>query len=69
MSALNSDDSGTLNALNGLWNIPDDVKRAAFGSENLDTAQLGAEIPGVGTGAVRGSFECRKKCGIEHGKK
>ncbi|KAF2631765.1 RmlC-like cupin [Macroventuria anomochaeta] len=69
LSALNSDDSGTLNALNGLWTIPDDMKRAAFGNENLDTAQLGKRIPDVGTGAVRGSPECLKRCGIEHGKK
>ncbi|KAF1931621.1 RmlC-like cupin [Didymella exigua CBS 183.55] len=68
LSALNSDDSGTLNALNGLWQIPDDMKRAAFGDEDLDTAQLGKEIPDVGTGAVRGSPECLKRCGIEHGK-
>jgi hypothetical protein len=42
--------------------------RAGFGNETLDTAQLGKGIPDVGTGAVRGSPECMKRCGIEHGK-
>jgi hypothetical protein len=65
---LNSDDSGTLNALNGMQQIPDDMRRAAYGDENLDTAELGKGIPDVGTGAVRGSPECLKRCGIEHGK-
>ncbi|KZM26794.1 uncharacterized protein EKO05_0000359 [Ascochyta rabiei] len=68
ISALNSDDSGTLNALNGLMTVPSDMVQASFGDENLDTAQLGKGIPGVGTGAVRGSPECLKRCGIEHGK-
>ena len=65
---MNSDDSGTLNALNGLWQIPDDMKQAAYGDKTLNTTQLGSKIPPVGTGAVPGSFECRKRCGIEHGK-
>jgi hypothetical protein len=48
--------------------IPDNMRRAAFGMPDLNTTHLGSKIPPVGTGAVDGSFECRKKCGIEHGK-
>ncbi|KAH6644045.1 RmlC-like cupin domain-containing protein [Boeremia exigua] len=68
LSALNSDDSGTLNALNGVWAFPDMMKQAAFGDQNFDSAKMGKGIPDVGTGAVRGSYECRKRCGIEYGK-
>ncbi|KAF9696739.1 hypothetical protein EKO04_005419 [Ascochyta lentis] len=68
LSALSSDDSGTLNALNGLMTVPSDMVQASFGDENLDTAQLGKGVPDVGTGAVRGSPACLKRCGIEHGK-
>ncbi|KAF2134591.1 RmlC-like cupin [Dothidotthia symphoricarpi CBS 119687] len=64
ISALNSEDSGTLNILNSLWTIPRDIIQAAFGNAGLDTEDLGESIPDVGTGAVAGSAECKLRCGI-----
>ncbi|KAI8939039.1 hypothetical protein NX059_004877 [Plenodomus lindquistii] len=68
VSALNSDDSGTLNILPGLWSVPQDIIQAGFGNAGINTVDLGKGIPEVGTGAIIGSAECKRKCGIEHGK-
>ncbi|RYN56898.1 hypothetical protein AA0118_g8061 [Alternaria tenuissima] len=65
LSALNSDDSGTLNILPSLWTVPQDVISAGFGDASLNTESLGQMIPAVGTGAIIGSAECKKKCGIQ----
>ena len=65
LSSLNSDDSGTLNILPSLWSVPQDIIGAAFGDAGLDAQALGAHIPLVGTGAIIGSAECKKRCGIE----
>lgn len=64
LSALNSDDSGTLNILPALWNVPQDIIDAAFGDASMNTADMGKGIPAVGTGAIIGSAECKKRCGI-----
>ena len=47
--------------------MPQDIIGAAFGNAAaLDDAQkVGGQIPLVGTGAIIGSKECKKKCGIE----
>lgn len=68
MSALNSEDSGTLNILPNLWSVPQDIIKAGFGSAAVNTGELGKNIPDVGTGAIIGSEECKRKCGISHGK-
>ncbi|KAH7390726.1 RmlC-like cupin domain-containing protein [Pyrenochaeta sp. MPI-SDFR-AT-0127] len=68
VSALNSDDSGTLNILPSLWSVPQDIIQASLGNPNLNTDDLDKFIPGVGTGAIIGSAECQKRCGIVHGK-
>lgn len=68
MSALNSDDSGTLNILPSLWSVPQDIIRAGFGSAAINIEELGRKIPEVGTGAIVGSDECKERCGIVHGK-
>jgi oxalate decarboxylase/phosphoglucose isomerase-like protein (cupin superfamily) len=68
LSALSSDDAGTLNILPALWNMPADIIQAAFGQADLNTQDVGREIPLVGTGAIIGSAECKKRCGIKHGK-
>lgn len=68
VSALNSDDSGTLNVLPSLWSVPQDIVQAGFGRSSIDITDLGKDIPEVGTGAIIGSEECRKKCGTSHGK-
>lgn len=66
VSALNSEDSGTLNLVNGLFNLPTDILLAAFGGGLNFAAQnisgLGAQVPPVGTGSVLGSKECQQAC-------
>ncbi|KAF1833195.1 RmlC-like cupin [Decorospora gaudefroyi] len=64
ISALNSDDSGTLNILPALWSVSQPVIKAAFGDDNLNIEALGNDIPDVGTGAIIGSAECKSRCGI-----
>ena len=67
VSALNSDDAGTLNILPALWTVPSDIIQAGFGKPSLNTQDVGSDIPLVGTGAIIGSEECKKRCGIKHG--
>jgi hypothetical protein len=64
LSALNSEDSGTLNILPALWQVPQDIIQAGFGDFSINTQDLGKNIPLIGTGAIIGSAECRKRCGI-----
>jgi hypothetical protein len=61
VSALNSDDSGTLNALN-FAHFPQDLVAAAFGNP-ADGLNFGS-IPPVGTGSIMGSATCRAACGL-----
>ncbi|KAH7081963.1 RmlC-like cupin domain-containing protein [Paraphoma chrysanthemicola] len=68
VSALSSDDSGTLNILPSLWTVPQDIIQAGFGNAGINTQDLGKTIPPVGTGAIIGSEACKKRCGISHGK-
>lgn len=65
ISALNSEDTGTLNIMNALWTMPEDVVRSAFGNAGMNTQEGGKKIPAVGTGAIIGSAECKKRCGIK----
>ncbi|KAF2819642.1 RmlC-like cupin [Ophiobolus disseminans] len=66
LSALNSDDAGTLNILPALWTVPEDIIRAGFGrKESFNPQEVGMAIPRVGTGAIIGSEECKKRCGIK----
>ncbi|KAF2878093.1 RmlC-like cupin domain-containing protein [Massariosphaeria phaeospora] len=65
ISALNSEDAGTLNILNALWTFSPETVKAAFGNAELDTETLGQRIPQPGTGANLGSFECLKRCGLD----
>ncbi|KAF2687835.1 hypothetical protein K458DRAFT_360575 [Lentithecium fluviatile CBS 122367] len=64
VSALNSDDTGTLNVLNGLWEMPPDMIRAAFGDADLNIDEMRPHIPGVSYGAAVGSAECLAKCNM-----
>jgi hypothetical protein len=65
VSALDSEDTGTLNFLNGLYNLPEEMIYAGFGNNgDVDVGSIGKEIPGVGTGSVLGSIECLKRCGL-----
>jgi hypothetical protein len=65
ISALNSEDSGTLNILPALWSVPQDIIQAGFGAPGMNTQDVGRDIPAVGTGAIIGSAECKKRCGIK----
>lgn len=69
ISALNSEDTGTLNMVNGLWSMRDDMIRAAFGNSNFDVKGNGKDIPEVGTGSTYGSEECMARCGMTKGGK
>jgi hypothetical protein len=64
LSSLNSDDSGTLNILPSLWTVPADIIQAGFNDPTINTADLGRDIPEVGTGAIIGSDECKKRCNL-----
>ncbi|KAA8576888.1 hypothetical protein MFRU_014g00450 [Monilinia fructicola] len=60
VSALNSEDAGTQNILNGFAQLPPDIMAAAFGNPiggfNLPP------IPDVGTGSILGSAACLEAC-------
>ncbi|KAI3548062.1 spherulin-1A [Colletotrichum filicis] len=66
ISALVSDDTGTLSILNGLFKLPNDMVQAAFGgiSGSKSSEGSGNRVPGVGTGAALGSEECLARCGM-----
>ncbi|TQN71625.1 Spherulin-1B [Colletotrichum shisoi] len=64
ISALSSEDAGTHNVANGLFDLPPAVVAAAFGGNPLSAkfAQLRRDIPAVGTGASIGTAECLQRC-------
>ncbi|KAF1916285.1 hypothetical protein BDU57DRAFT_516298 [Ampelomyces quisqualis] len=66
VSALNSEDAGTLNILSGLWSVSSDIIQAGFGASWMNTQDTGRNIPAVGTGAIIGSAECKKRCGMKY---
>jgi hypothetical protein len=66
VSALNTEDTGTLNILPSLYTVPSDIIAAAFGADGMDTQSVGGNIPAPGTGAIIGSAECKKRCGIKN---
>jgi hypothetical protein len=64
VSALNSEDSGTHNIVNGLFGLPADLVRAAFGGNPalMNISAIAAMIPAVGTGSIIGSADCLAAC-------
>lgn len=60
VSALNSEDAGTQNILNGFAQLPPDIMAAAFG--NPAGAFNLPPIPDVGTGSILGSAACLAAC-------
>lgn len=64
ISALSSEDAGTHNVANGLFDLPPSVVAASLGGNPLSAkfAQLRRDIPAVGTGAAVGTAECLKRC-------
>ncbi|KAH7410344.1 RmlC-like cupin domain-containing protein [Phaeosphaeria sp. MPI-PUGE-AT-0046c] len=65
ISALNTEDTGTLNVMNALWTMPQHIVQAAFGASGINAQDIGKNIPAVGTGAIIGSEECKQRCGIK----
>jgi hypothetical protein len=65
VSALNSDDPGTLNIGNVFTNgFPADLVNAAFG-QNLASDNVKAKMTPVGTGSNWGTDECLARCGVK----
>ncbi|KAH6692191.1 spherulin-1A [Plectosphaerella plurivora] len=63
ISALSSEDAGTHNVANGLFDLPPEMLAAAFGDRlSEELPKLAKGIPGVGTGASDGSAACLKRC-------
>jgi hypothetical protein len=74
ISALNAEDAGTHNILNGLYGLPDDIILAAYGGATeayiLNADPIRGVLPPVGTGSIIGSADClaaRKKGGAYTG--
>jgi len=64
VSALDSDDAGTLNIGQVLTNgFPFELVNAAFG-QDLASDDVKSKIPPVGTGSNWGPESCLKRCGI-----
>ncbi|KAF2088422.1 RmlC-like cupin [Saccharata proteae CBS 121410] len=65
VSALNSDDTGTLNVANTLFQgIPADLVSAILGGAPVDINSTAGYVPAIGTGAIMGSAECQARCGL-----
>lgn len=47
--------------------MPKDIIQAGFGKA-IDVDAVGRDIPPVGTGAIIGSEECKRRCGVKGGK-
>ncbi|KAK4926932.1 hypothetical protein LTR66_000885 [Elasticomyces elasticus] len=64
VSALNSEDAGTMNFGNGIFadGFPADLVNAALGYQDLANNHTAAGIPAVGTGSVYGTKECLARC-------
>jgi hypothetical protein len=45
--------------------VPADIIRASMGGNYMDVGAFKAKVPEVGTGVIRGSAECLKRCGIK----
>jgi hypothetical protein len=45
--------------------MPQEIIKAAFGISGMNTQDTGGRIPAVGTGAIIGSAECKRRCGMQ----
>lgn len=68
VSALNSEDTGTLNILNGAALFSNDIVEAVFQGALTDQAlsTLKSKIQPVGSGSQWGPEACYKACGIPY---
>jgi hypothetical protein len=69
VSALNSEDAGTHNIMNGLYTLPFDIMLAAYGNPAPSSAAYDffrayniSDVPPVGTGSIIGSADCLAAC-------
>jgi oxalate decarboxylase/phosphoglucose isomerase-like protein (cupin superfamily) len=63
ISALNDEDSGTLNLVNGLMGLPDVMLDPAFGySLPNGFNDTRSDMPPVGTGSIYGDKACLARC-------
>ena len=62
VSALDSEDTGTLNVGYGMQSFPSDLWNAAFGYQDISTNETLGQIPAVGTGSNYGPKECLARC-------
>jgi oxalate decarboxylase/phosphoglucose isomerase-like protein (cupin superfamily) len=61
ISALNSDDTGTMNLANAFFSLPSNFTQTILGPDaNLQA--LGGDVPAVGTGSVAGPEACIAAC-------
>lgn len=71
VSALSSEDTGTMNLVNGLYQFGDedaDLVNAAFGYQNVVGKGSEGKVPAVGSGLVFGKKQCLEKCkGVKAG--
>jgi hypothetical protein len=63
VSALNSDDAGTLNAVNSLLELPRDQLYSVLGLDNM-ALNFTSGVQPVGSGSQWGNQECLDKCGL-----
>lgn len=67
ISALDSEDPGTLNIVNGLLDLPREIVAAAFGGNEALLEMYDELVEGIsrlGMGADVGSAECPRRCNI-----
>ena len=60
ISALSSEDAGTHNIANALFQLPDSIRNAAFGNPSGGVPAF--NVPTVGFGAIQGDPACLAKC-------
>ena len=62
VSALDDEDSGTLNLGYGIQNLQEDLFNAAMGYQDMSTSATRNGIPNPGTGSNYGPKECLARC-------
>lgn len=61
ISALNSDDAGTLNVANSFFSLPQNISGTILGG-GVNISDINGKVPDPGTGANYGPHECLVTC-------
>jgi hypothetical protein len=61
VSALNSDDTGTMNLANAFFSLPANFTQTILGPD-ANVQAMGDHVPPVGTGSVYGPEQCIAAC-------